>query len=149
MGKLVTDDIIGDELVVEYYALYYKFKIEDGATEMNAMGRMKQLAARLCKGFCLDERLETRDERICHPERNVVESKDPVRLDDRIHEGNEVAMSVRQALLTCQSASEMLNQVQKLKEGLAREMVFEPERLVNLNGAKETELKFGDQFKGR
>ena len=39
--------------------------------------------------------------------------------------------------------------VQKLKEGIARDMVFEPERLVNLNGAKETELKFGDQFKGR
>ena len=38
---------------------------------------------------------------------------------------------------------------EKLKEDLAREMVFEPERLVNLNGAKETELKFGDQFKGR
>jgi hypothetical protein len=58
-------------------------------------------------------------------------------------------MSVRQALLTCQSASEMLDRVQELKEGIAREMVFEPERLVNLNGAKETELKFGDQFKGR
>jgi nifR3 family TIM-barrel protein len=141
--------VITAEEALDVFPLYYKFKIEDGATEMNAMGRMKQLAARLCKGFCLDERLETRDERICHPERNVVESKDPVRLDDRIHEGNEVAMSVRQALLTSQSASEMLDQVQKLKESLAREMVFVPERLVNLNGAKETELKFGDQFKGR
>ena len=58
-------------------------------------------------------------------------------------------MSVRQALLTCQSASEMLDQVEKLKNGIAKDMVFEPECLVNLNGAKETELKFGDQFKGR
>ena len=51
--------------------------------------------------------------------------------------------------MTCQSAAEMLDCVEKLKDGIAREMVFEPERLVNLNGAKETELKFGDQFKGR
>ena len=110
--------VITAEEALDVFPLYYKFKIEDGATEMNAMGRMKQLAARLCKGF--------------------VASSD-----------ENVAMSVRQALLTCQSASEMLDQVQKLKEGLAREMVFVPERLVNLNGAKETELKFGDQFKGR
>ena len=68
---------------------------------------------------------------------------------ENVRDDNDVAMSVRQALLTSQSAAEMLDQVEKLKEGIAREMVFEPERLVNLNGAKETELKFGDQFKGR
>ena len=128
--------VITAQEALDVFPLYYKFKIEDGATEMNAMGRMKQLAARLCKGFCLDDRLETRDERICHPE--PAEGKEI-----------DVAMSVRQALLTSQSAAEMLDQVEKLKEGLAREMVFEPERLVNLNGAKETELKFGNQFAGR
>ena len=129
--------VITAQEALDVFPLYYKFKIEDGATEMNAMGRMKQLAARLCKGFCLD-----RDRR----------SRNGVRDDnagEAIPVDDNIAMSVRQALLTCQSASEMLDRVQELKEGIAREMVFEPERLVNLNGAKETELKFGDQFKGR
>ena len=132
--------VITAQEALDVFPLYYKFKIEDGATEMNAMGRMKQLAARLCKGFVLGE------SGYC----SVILSgvKDPVR-SDRIQECDNVAMSVRQALLTCQSAAEMLDCVQKLKEGIARDMVFEPERLVNLNGAKETELKFGDQFKGR
>ena len=124
--------VITAQEALDVFPLYYKFKIEDGATEMNAMGRMKQLAARLCKGFVLDEKY-------CHPGAE----------GDRIQDGDNVAMSVRQALLTCQSAAEMLECVEKLKDGIAREMVFEPERLVNLNGAKETELKFGDQFKGR
>ena len=124
--------VITAQEALDVFPLYYKFKIEDGATEMNAMGRMKQLAARLCKGFCLDVKC-------CHPGAE----------GDRIQESDNVAMSVRQALLTCQSAAEMLDCVEKLKDGIAREMVFEPERLVNLNGAKETELKFGDQFKGR
>ena len=139
--------VITAQEALDVFPLYYKFKIEDGATEMNAMGRMKQLAARLCKGFCLEERRETRDER---ENRSVILNgvKDPVRFDG-VQESDNIAMSVRQALLTCQSAAEMLDQVEKLKDGIAREMVFEPERLVNLNGAKETELKFGDQFKGR
>ena len=124
--------VITAQEALDVFPLYYKFKIEDGATEMNAMGRMKQLAARLCKGFVLDEKY-------CHPGAE----------GDRIQDGDNVAMSVRLALLTCQSAAEMLECVEKLKDGIAREMVFEPERLVNLNGAKETELKFGDQFKGR
>ena len=124
--------VITAQEALDVFPLYYKFKIEDGATEMNAMGRMKQLAARLCKGFCLDVKC-------CHLGAE----------GDGIQESDNVAMSVRQALLTCQSAAEMLDQVEKLKDGIAREMVFEPERLVNLNGAKETELKFGDQFKGR
>ncbi len=133
--------VITAQEALDVFPLYYKFKIEDGATEMNAMGRMKQLAARLCKGFVLQEgAAQSRS-------RNGVrdDSLENVRDDSP----ENVAMSVRQALLTCQSASEMLDRVQELKEGIAREMVFEPERLVNLNGAKETELKFGDQFKGR
>ena len=156
--------VITAQEALDVFPLYYKFKIEDGATEMNAMGRMKQLAARLCKGFCLDERRETRDERenrsvilngVIYDTRDfspLVElgskEQDPVRFDG-VQESDNVAMSVRQELLTCQSAAEMLDCVEKLKDGIAREMVFEPERLVNLNGAKETELKFGDQFKGR
>ena len=156
--------VITAQEALDVFPLYYKFKIEDGATEMNAMGRMKQLAARLCKGFCLDERRETRDERenrsvilngVIYDTRDfspLVElgskEQDPVRFDG-VQESDNVAMSVRQELLTCQSAAEMLDCVEKLKDGIAREMVFEPERLVNLNGAKETELKLGDQFKGR
>jgi nifR3 family TIM-barrel protein len=136
--------VITAQEALDVFPLYYKFKIEDGATEMNAMGRMKQLAARLCKGFCLEEGR--------FPLGGGNDSLENVRDDNAggaIPSENNVAMSVRQALLTCQSASEMLDRVQELKEGIAREMVFEPERLVNLNGAKETELKFGDQFKGR
>ena len=129
--------VITAQEALDVFPLYYKFKIEDGATEMNAMGRMKQLAARLCKGFCLEEGR--------FPLGGGNDSLEYVRDDSP----ENVAMSVRQALLTCQSAAEMLECVEKLKDGIAREMVFEPERLVNLNGAKETELKFGDQFKGR
>ncbi len=128
--------VITAQEALDVFPLYYKFKIEDGATEMNAMGRMKQLAARLCKGFCLEEGR--------FPLGGGNDSLENVRDDSP----ENVAMSVRQALLTCQSAAEMLDRIQELKEGIAREMVFEPERLVNLNGAKETELKFGDQFKG-
>ena len=149
--------VITAQEALDVFPLYYKFKIEDGATEMNAMGRMKQLAARLCKGFVLGEGGDSSvilngviyDTRDFSP---LVElgskEQDSVRFDG-VQESDNVAMSVRQALLTCQSAAEMLDQVEKLKDGIAREMVFEPERLVNLNGAKETELKFGDQFKGR
>jgi tRNA-dihydrouridine synthase len=125
--------VITAQEALDVFPLYYKFKIEDGATEMNAMGRMKQLAARLCKGFVLQE--------------EIAQSRS--RNGGRDDSEMSVAMSVRQALLTSQSAAEMLDRVQELKEGIAREMVFEPECLVNLNGAKETELKFGDQFKGR
>ena len=52
-------------------------------------------------------------------------------------------------LLTAQTADEFFDRLQSLREGIAREMTFSPENLVNLNGAKETELRFGDQFAGR
>ena len=106
---------------LDVFKLYYGFKIEDGSTDKGAEGRLKQLAARLCKGFCLDEA-----------------SAD-----------NDVAMQVRQALLSSSCAAELLDRAQSLKEGIAKDLVFDPDRLVNLNGAKETELRFGDQFKGR
>lgn len=126
---------------LDVFKLYYGFKIEDGSTDKGAEGRLKQLAARLCKGFCLDERREacpepaegTRDER--------GEGQGPG--------AEDVAMQVRQALLSSSCAAELLDRAQSLKEGIAKDLVFDPDRLVNLNGAKETELKFGDQFKGR
>jgi tRNA-dihydrouridine synthase len=98
---------------LDVFPLYYKFKLEDGSTEMGALGRLKQLAARLCKGF------------------------------------DDPDLHIRQMLLTAQTAEEFFERLQALKEGPARDMLFSPDRLVNLNGAKETELKFGDQFAGR
>lgn len=143
--------VITAQEALDVFPLYYKFKIEDGATEMNAMGRMKQLAARLCKGFVLDDKCVDRVSRpsLLGHDRDQHLGQERSDCPKTRDESDNVAMSVRQALLTCQSAAEMLECVEKLKDGIAREMVFEPERLVNLNGAKETELKFGDQFKGR
>jgi hypothetical protein len=62
---------------------------------------------------------------------------------------DDVAMRVRQMLLTAQEPAEFFDRLQALREGDARDMRYDPSRLVNLNGAKETELKFGDQFAGR
>lgn len=130
--------VISAEEALDVFPLYYKFKLEDGVTEMAALGRLKQLGARLCKGFYLDERRETRDERL--------EMK-----DERGEAIDEMgaAMQVRQTLLTAQSPAEFFDRLQELREGVAKDLRFDPSRLVNLNGAKETELKFGDQFKGR
>ena len=110
---------------LDVFKLYYGFKIEDGSTDKGAEGRLKQLAARLCKGFCLGE------------------------IGGEVDGSDDVALQVRQALLSSACAAELLDRAQSLKEGLAKDLVFDPGRLVNLNGAKETELKFGDQFKGR
>ena len=113
---------------LDVFPLYYKFKLEDGSTEMGALGRLKQLAARLCKGFCaMDSRASS----------------------DGENETDDVAMRVRQTLLTAENPVEFFDRLQALREGDAREMRYDPSRLVNLNGAKETELKFGDQFAGR
>ena len=106
---------------LDVFKLYYGFKIEDGSTEMGALGRLKQLAARLCKGFCRDDGVD----------------------------GDDAAMQVRQTLLTAQTPDEFFDRLHSLHGGLSKELRFEPSRLVNLNGAKETELKFGDQFAGR
>ena len=113
---------------LDVFPLYYKFKLEDGSTEMGALGRLKQLAARLCKGFCaMDSRASS----------------------DGEDSADDVAMRVRQMLLTAQEPAEFFDRLQALREGDARDMRYDPSRLVNLNGAKETELKFGDQFAGR
>ena len=106
---------------LDVFKLYYGFKLEDGSTETGALGRLKQLAARLCKGFCRGDG----------------------------EDSDDVAMRVRQALLTAQAPGEFFDRLLEMREGLAKELRFEPSRLVNLNGAKETELKFGDQFAGR
>ena len=110
---------------LDVFPLYYKFKLEDGSTEMGALGRLKQLAARLCKGFCAMDSRASSDG------------------------ADDVAMRVRQMLLTAQEPAEFFDRLQALREGDARDMRYDPSRLVNLNGAKETELKFGDQFAGR
>ena len=124
---------------LDVFKLYYGFKIEDGSTDKGAEGRLKQLAARLCKGFCLDER------------RGSAGSPTEMRgeIGGEADGSEDVAMQVRQALLSSSCAAELLDRAQSLKEGLAKDLVFDPDRLVNLNGAKENELKFGDQFKGR
>ncbi|MCQ2055322.1 MAG: tRNA-dihydrouridine synthase family protein [Fibrobacter sp.] len=123
--------VITAEEALDVFPLYYKFKLEDGATEMGALGRLKQLGARLCKGFVnLDERRETRDERGADVEKSA-------------------AMEVRQTLLTAQTPEEFFERLQRLREDEAKNLRYEPSRLINLNGAKETELKFGDQFAGR
>ena len=114
---------------LDVFPLYYKFKLEDGSTEMGALGRLKQLGARLCKGFCLDERGSG--------------------VDCAGDESQDVAMHIRQTLLTAQNAEEFFGRLDELRNGFAKELRYDPSRLVNLNGAKETELKFGDQFKGR
>jgi nifR3 family TIM-barrel protein len=98
---------------LDVFPLYYKFKLEDGSTEMGALGRLKQLGARLCKGF------------------------------------DDPDLQVRQTLLTAQNADEFFERLEVLRNGVAKSMRYDPNRLVNLNGAKETELKFGDQFAGR
>ena len=123
--------VITAEEALDVFPLYYKFKLEDGSTEMGALGRLKQLGARLCKGFVdSDERRETRDERGADVEKSA-------------------AMHVRQTLLTAQTPEEFFERLQRLREDEAKNLRYEPSRLINLNGAKETELKFGDQFAGR
>ena len=101
------------EEALDVFPLYYKFKLEDGSTEMGALGRLKQLAARLCKGF------------------------------------DDPELQVRQTLLTAQTPQEFFERLEVLRNGVVKSMRYDPNRLVNLNGAKETELRFGDQFAGR
>jgi tRNA-dihydrouridine synthase len=121
---------------LDVFKLYYGFKIEDGSTDKGAEGRLKQLAARLCKGFSQNQS----EAENCHCED---------RRDEAISDEENVAMQVRQALLSSSCAAELLERAESLKQGIARDLKFDPDRLANLNGAKETEIKYGDQFKGR
>lgn len=119
--------IITAEEALDVFSIYYKFLEEEGRTEMGAMGRLKQLAARLCKGFvdgsegCADE-----------PQT-----------------GTSAAMHVRQTLLTAQTPEEFFERKEKLKSGIAKSLRYEPNRLVNLNGAKDNTLVFGNRYENR
>ncbi|MCF0215821.1 MAG: dihydrouridine synthase, partial [Fibrobacteraceae bacterium] len=107
---------------LDVFPVYYRFLQEEGRTELGAMGRLKQLAARLCKGFCLDDKCERR-------------------------EGGEAAMEVRQQLLTSESPEIFFERLESLKEGVAKSLRYEPSRLVNLNGAKDNSITYGDHYK--
>jgi tRNA-dihydrouridine synthase len=127
---------------LDVFPLYYKFKLEDGSTELGALGRLKQLAARLCKGFCLDVSEKSLNG---YGDLNLRHSREGENLAD----SDDAAMQVRQTLLTAQEPAEFFDRLHTLREGLAQNMRYDPSRLVNLNGSKETELKSGDQFAGR
>lgn len=101
---------------LDVFKLYYNFKLEDGATEMCALGRLKQFAARLCKGF-VDETF------------------------------TDIALTIRSKLLTSKNTNEFFDNIQELKNTVALNVKFLPERLANLNGAKDSTLTFGNQFK--
>ena len=119
-GKPRHEITAGEALDV--FPVYYRFLQEEGRTELGAMGRLKQLAARLCKGFCLDDKCERR-------------------------EGGEAAMEVRQQLLTSESPEIFFERLESLKEGVAKSLRYEPSRLVNLNGAKDNSITYGDHYK--
>lgn len=111
--------IISAEEALNVFPLYYKFKMEEGVNDITALGRLKQLGARLCKGFTDGE------------------------------SGDNATMYVRQTLLKSQTTKEFFERLNEIREGMAKSLRYEPSRLLNLNGSKEIELKFGDQFKGR
>ena len=119
--------IITAEEALDVFSIYYKFLDEEGRTEMGAMGRLKQLAARLCKGFVDD-------------------------LGDRVQgigDSSSAAMEVRQTLLTAQTPEEFFERKEMLKVGIAKSLRYEPNRLVNLNGAKDNTLVFGNRYENR
>lgn len=128
--------IITAEEALDVFSIYYKFLDEEGRTEMGAMGRLKQLAARLCKGFvdgsegCADE-----------PQVDSATGASQT--------GTSAAMEVRQTLLTAQTPEEFFERKEMLKSGIAKSLRYEPNRLVNLNGAKDNTLVFGNRYENR
>jgi len=139
--------IITAEEALDVFSIYYKFLDEEGRTELGAMGRLKQLAARLCKGFTdgseLDERREVRDERDAG---GAILSEGSV---EGSSVGTSAAMEVRQTLLTAQTPEEFFERKEMLKNGIAKSLRYEPNRLVNLNGAKDNTLVFGNHYVNR
>ncbi len=89
---------------------YYEEMLSAGATSPGALGRLKQLAARLCKGITPE-----------NPE-------------------------FRRHLLSSPRAEIFLERLETAREEW-RGFHFSPDRLVNLNGKNEAELRFGAQFK--
>ncbi|MCQ2106854.1 MAG: dihydrouridine synthase, partial [Fibrobacter sp.] len=110
---------------------------EEGRTEMGAMGRLKQLAARLCKGFV--------DGSEGSASGSETSSWTPVGGIGFI----SAAMEVRQTLLTAQTPEEFFERKEMLKNGIAKSLRYEPNRLVNLNGAKDNTLVFGNRYENR
>jgi len=133
--------IITAEEALDVFSIYYKFLEEEGRTEMGAMGRLKQLAARLCKGFVdSDERLVTSDES---------DAAGVILSEVEESKGVSAAMEVRQTLLTAQTPEEFFERKEMLKNGIAKSLRYEPNRLVNLNGAKDNTLVFGNHYVNR
>ncbi|SHL08120.1 tRNA-dihydrouridine synthase [Fibrobacter sp. UWEL] len=128
--------IITAEEALDVFSIYYKFLEEEGRTELGAMGRLKQLAARLCKGFVDGSEDAAGSENVILSE--VEESK-----------GVSAAMEVRQTLLTAQTPEEFFERKEMLKNGIAKSLRYEPNRLVNLNGAKDNTLVFGNHYVNR
>lgn len=124
--------IITAEEALDVFSIYYKFLEEEGRTEMGAMGRLKQLAARLCKGFVDGD--EVPGSEGCADEPQT---------------GTSAAMEVRQTLLTAQTPEEFFERKEMLKSGIAKSLRYEPNRLVNLNGAKDNTLVFGNRYENR
>lgn len=122
--------IITADEALDVFPLYYKFLDEEGRTELGAMGRLKQLAARLCKGF-------------------VDGSEDAAGSAEGSSVGTSAAMEVRQTLLTAQTPLEFFERLEIVRNGIARSLKFDPDRLVNLNGAKQTDLTFGNHYVNR
>ena len=129
--------IITAEEALDVFSIYYKFLDEEGRTEMGAMGRLKQLAARLCKGFV--------DGSEGSASGSETSSWTPVGGIGSI----SAAMHVRQTLLTAQTPEEFFERKEKLKSGIAKSLRYEPNRLVNLNGAKDNTLVFGNHYVNR
>lgn len=129
--------IITAEEALDVFSIYYKFLDEEGRTEMGAMGRLKQLAARLCKGFV--------DGAEGSASGSETSSWTPVGGIGSI----SAAMEVRQTLLTAQTPEEFFERKEMLKSGIAKSLRYEPNRLVNLNGAKDNTLVFGNRYENR
>lgn len=128
------------EEALDVFSIYYKFLDEEGRTELGAMGRLKQLAARLCKGFVDGSEDAVGSE-------NVILSGGVAGVEES--KGVSAAMEVRQTLLTAQTPEEFFERKEMLKNGIAKSLRYEPNRLVNLNGAKDNTLVFGNHYVNR
>ncbi len=145
--------IITAEEALDVFTIYYKFLDEEGRTEMGAMGRLKQLAARLCKGFVDgSEGCASGSE----TSERVILSEGAAGVEESSGAGGflreamgSAAMHVRQTLLTAQTPEEFFERKEMLKSGIAKSLRYEPNRLVNLNGAKDNTLVFGNHYVNR
>ncbi|MBQ5611498.1 MAG: tRNA-dihydrouridine synthase [Fibrobacteraceae bacterium] len=96
---------------VSAFLRYYELMLQYGARPEAALGRLKQLAARLCKGISP-----------AYPE-------------------------FRQDLLVSQTVEAFFARAEKFINFESEGKIFEPERLLNLNGKASETIEFGQQFK--